>query len=69
MEVFVIWVEDWTTVIDVDCDGRFMKEVLRRGEGHHRIAKHDEVSFEWSLKRGNEVVKYERHDEPIKLEA
>ena len=58
MEVFVIWVEDWTTVIDVDCDGRFMKEVLRRGEGHNRIAKHDEVSFEWSLKRGEEVVKY-----------
>jgi hypothetical protein len=41
VDVFVISAEDWTTVIDMDCDGKYMKEVLIRGEGHHRIGKHD----------------------------
>jgi hypothetical protein len=29
----------------MDCDGKYMKEILKRGEGHHRINKYDEVSF------------------------
>jgi len=31
VEVYVISVKEWTTVIDLDCDGRFMKEVIRKG--------------------------------------
>ncbi len=31
VDVFVVWAENWTTVIDVDCDGKFMKEVIHRG--------------------------------------
>jgi hypothetical protein len=31
VDVFVIATEDWTTVIDMDCDGKYMKEVLQRG--------------------------------------
>jgi hypothetical protein len=56
VEVVVIWVEDWTTVIDVDCDGKLMKEIHTRGEGHSRIAKHDEVCFEFTLTQGDKVV-------------
>lgn len=52
VEVFVIGVRDWRTVIDLDCDGRFMKEVVRKGEGHSRLGKYDEVSYSFSLKQG-----------------
>ena len=55
MEIFVIGVETWLTVIDMDCDGKYMKEVLRRGEGHSRINKYDEVSFEYTVKKGAAV--------------
>lgn len=56
VEVFVIWLDEWTTVIDVDCDGKFMKEVMRRGEGHSRVALHDEVAFKYSLSKGGIVA-------------
>ena len=52
LEVFVIGVTEWLTVIDLDCDSKYMKEVLRRGEGHNRVSKHDEVTFEYFIKRG-----------------
>ena len=45
VEVVVIGVEHWLTVIDMDCDGKYMKEIVRRGEGHNRINQHDEVFF------------------------
>jgi hypothetical protein len=31
VQVFVVGVEDWVTVIDMDCDGKYMKEILKRG--------------------------------------
>ena len=52
VDVYVIWVEDWTTVIDVDCDGKLMKEIITKGEGHSRIAKYDEVLFDFKLTQG-----------------
>ena len=69
VDVFVIGVETWLTVIDMDCDGKFMKEVLRRGEGHSRINKFDEVSLEYVIKKGGAVKLHEKHDpQPVKLE-
>jgi hypothetical protein len=62
VDVFVIGVETWVTVIDMDCDGRYMKEVLRRGEGHSRINKYDEVSFEYTIKKGEEVKLHQKYE-------
>ena len=67
VEVFVIWVDTWTTVIDIDCDGKFMKEMVRRGEGHSRIAKYDEVGFQFKLSQGSHVIVDEFYKEPVKL--
>lgn len=61
VDVVVIGVENWLTVIDMDCDGKYMKEIVRRGEGHNRINQHDEVFFEFSIKRGHEVRLHQKH--------
>lgn len=50
VEVWVIGVDGWRTVIDMDCDGLFMKEVVQRGQGHSRIHMHDEVAFRFILR-------------------
>lgn len=68
VEVFVIWLQEWTTVIDVDCDGKFMKEVVKRGEGHSRVALHDEVAFTYSIKRGQLLVEEGLYSEPARVE-
>lgn len=67
VEVYIIWLEDWTTVIDVDCDGKFMKEVAIRGEGHSRVALHDEVAFSYRLAKGEVVVEEKKHEEPVRI--
>ena len=68
MSVFVIWAIDWTTVIDLDCDSKFFKEVLVKGEGHSRISKYDEVVFTFSLHRNNRLIWQENPIELTKLE-
>lgn len=67
VEVYVIWVDTWTTVIDVECDGKIMKEVVRRGEGHSRIAKYDEVCFEFKICQGSVEKYYVNNKEHVKL--
>ncbi len=52
----------------MDCDGKYMKEILQRGEGHNRINKYDEVSFEYFIKKGEEIRAHGQHiDKPLKL--
>jgi hypothetical protein len=69
VQVFVIGVETWLTVIDMDCDGKYMKEVLKRGEGHSRINKFDEVSFEYTIKKGEDIKLHQKYETtPVKLE-
>lgn len=60
--MFVIGVDTWVTVIDMDCDGKFMKEVLRRGEGHSRINKFDEVSFQYTIKQGEAIKMHHSYE-------
>lgn len=68
VQVFVIGVETWLTVIDMDCDGKYMKEVLKRGEGHSRINKFDEVSFEYTIKKGENIKIHQKYEaQPAKL--
>lgn len=64
----MVGVREWRTVIDLECDGRFMKEVVRRGEGHSRLARHDEVAYWFRLGQGERVAVEERWEEPVKLE-
>ncbi len=64
----MIGVETWLTVIDMDCDGKYMKEVLKRGEGHSRINKFDEVSFDCCIKKGEQIKFHQKCDVvPLKL--
>lgn len=58
----MIAAEDWTTVIDMDCDGKFLKEIHVKGEGHSRIGKHDEVSYEFTLRRGDNVITNRKYE-------
>ena len=43
--VFQVEVAQWTTVIDIDNDLKYLKYVKQRGEGPHRVSKFDEVSY------------------------
>ena len=67
VDVFVIWAEDWTTVIDIDCDGKFMKQVVNKGEGHSRIGKYDQVCFDFKLSQGLNVVLDLHHATHVKF--
>lgn len=45
-----------------------MKEVVTRGEGHSRIAKFDEVSFDFRLTQGGHTIIEESLKNTVKLE-
>ena len=54
-------------MIDLDCDGKIMKEIITRGEGHSRIAKYDEVKFDFKLSHGDHTVMHHHDSEYVKL--
>lgn len=56
-EIFVINVEDWTTVIDLDGDKRLLKYILKKGEGAFRVALYDKISFKYSISRNNIIIR------------
>ena len=67
--VFQVEVAQWTTVIDIDNDLKYLKYVKQRGEGPHRVSKFDEVSykseifFEEAVVFTNEVKDLRMEDE------
>lgn len=55
-EFYVIEMKEWTTVIDLIGDRRFMKKVLEKGEGGERVSMSDEVKLSYEVAWGDHIV-------------
>ncbi|KAL4496561.1 hypothetical protein ABPG72_015922 [Tetrahymena utriculariae] len=66
---YIFYLEDWTTVIDLNQDMTILKKIVQKGEGNHRTEKQDEVIVNYCLKRGEEVLDERNDDTPCRIES